>query len=181
MKMKIDAIDEKSILVELSKEDLSKSEITYEELDYANERTRKLVQRILETIRLETGKTVFENGSLEVEVMPDSFGGCLMIFKNKNGEKNAKEDKTSVFFSENINNFIDCARALGKTEEQCKSGKLFSFDGTYFLLLSGLSERKRSVLSEYLEETALTQARLAFLLEYGKCLIEKDALFVLSA
>ena len=60
MKMKIDAIDEKSILVELSKEDLSKSEITYEELDYANERTRKLVQRILETIRLETGKTVYK-------------------------------------------------------------------------------------------------------------------------
>ena len=43
--MKIDAIDEKSVLVELSKEDLSKSEITYEELDYANERTRTFVRK----------------------------------------------------------------------------------------------------------------------------------------
>lgn len=179
--MKIDAIDEKSILVELSKEDLSKSEITYEELDYKNERTRKLVRRILETIRLETGRIVSENSTLEVEVMPDSFGGCLMIFKEKRAAEPEEADKTAVFFSKNINDFIDCARALKKMKAQQESGGLFSAEGAFFLLLPGCSREKRSVLSEYLEETAFSKAKLGFLLEYGKCLIEKDALEVLSA
>ena len=179
--MKIDAIDEKSVLVELSKEDLSKSEITYEELDYANERTRTFVRKILETIRLETGRTVFESGSLEVEVMPDSFGGCLMIFKEKKESNFAEEDKTSVFFSENINDLIDCARVLKGLEAPEKSGALYCADGTFFLLLSVCSSKKRSVLSEYLEEAAFTEERLGFLKEYGKCLIERDALAVLSA
>lgn len=178
--MKIDAIDEKSVLVELSKEDLSKSEITYEELDYANERTRTFVRKILETIRLETGRTVFESGSLEVEVMPDSFGGCLMIFKEKKESDFAEEDKTSVFFSENINDLIDCARVLKGLEAQVESAALYCADGTFFLLLSVCSSKKRSVLSEYLEEAAFTEERLGFLKEYGKCLIERDALAVLS-
>ena len=181
MKMKIDAIDEKSVLVELSKEDLSKSEITYEELDYANERTRTFVRKILETIRLETGRTGFESGSLEVEVMPDSFGGCLMIFKEKKESAFTEEDKTSVFFSENINDLIDCARVLKGLEAPEKSGALYCADGTFFLLLSGYPGKKRSVLSEYLEEAAFTEERLGFLKEYGKCLIESDALAVLSA
>ena len=179
--MKIDAIDEKSVLVELSKEDLSKSEITYEELDYANERTRTFVRKILETIRLETGRMVFESGSLEVEVMPDSFGGCLMIFKEKKESDFAEEDKTSVFFSENINDLIDCARVLKGLEAQVESAALYCADGTFFLLLSVCSSKKRSVLSEYLEEAAFTEERLCFLKEYGKCLIERDALAVLSA
>ena len=179
--MKIDAIDEKSVLVELSKEDLSKSEITYEELDYANERTRTFVRKILEIIRLETGRTVFESGSLEVEVMPDSFGGCLMIFKEKKESAFTEEDKTSVFFSENINDLIDCARVLKGLEAAEKSGALYCADGTFFLLLSVCSSKKRSVLSEYLEEAAFTEERLGFLKEYGKCLIERDALAVLSA
>lgn len=179
--MKIDAIDEKSVLVELSKEDLSKSEITYEELDYANERTRTFVRKILETIRLETGRKVFESGSLEVEVMPDSFGGCLMIFKEKKESNFAEEDKTSVFFSENINDLIDCARVLKGLEAQVESAALYCADGTFFLLLSVCSSKKRSVLSEYLEEAAFTEERLGFLKEYGKCLIERDALAVLSA
>ena len=179
--MKIDAIDEKSVLVELSKEDLSKSEITYEELDYANERTRTFVRKILETISIETGRTVFESGSLEVEVMPDSFGGCLMIFKEKKESAFTEEDKTSVFFSENINDLIDCARVLKGLEAAEKSGALYCADGTFFLLLSGYPGKKRSVLSEYLEEAAFTEERLGFLKEYGKCLIERDALAVLSA
>ena len=181
MKMKIDAIDEKSVLVELSKEDLSKSEITYEELDYANERTRTFVRKILETIRLETGRTGFESGSLDVEVMPDSFGGCLMIFKKKNESDFTEKENTAVFFSENINDLIDCARVLKNLEAQVESGALYCADGTFFLLLSGYPGKKRSVLSEYLEEAAFTEERLGFLKEYGKCLIESDALAVLSA
>lgn len=179
--MKIDAIDEKSVLVELSKEDLEKRRITYEELDYANERTKNLVRNILETIRLETGKAVLSCSSLEVEVMPDSFGGCLMIFKQGKENAGVETEQTTVFFSENINNFIDSARALKNLEAKEQSDSLYRADGTFFLLVSGCCGKKRCVLSEYLDEASFDEARLNSLREYGECLIEKDALTVLSA
>ena len=103
-----------------------------------------------------------------------------MIFKEKKESAFTEEDKTSVFFSENINDLIDCARALKGLEAAEKSGALYCADGTFFLLLSGSPGKKRSVLSEYLEEAAFTEERLGFLKEYGKCLIERDALAVLS-
>ena len=97
--MKIDIATEKSILVELSKEDMSFYDITYEELDYSNIPTRKIIFEIIEQIKEETGKTFDFTDNLQIDVMPDSIGGCLIIFTDctENGRAVSECSPSAVF------------------------------------------------------------------------------------
>jgi len=177
--MKIDAIDENSILVELSKEDLLKSEVTYEQLDYANEETRRLVRLVLEKVRLETGRMISDGASLEVDVMPDSFGGCLMIFKEKERPK-AEEKSSFAFFTEEINDLIDLARRFKKENTVLEKSELYRLEKTFVLFAAGLSSAQNVTVSEYLEPLNLTESKTLRIKEMGECLIKSCALKVLS-
>lgn len=177
--MKIDAIDEKSILVELSKEDLLKNNVTFEQLDYSNEKTRKLVRLVLEKVRLETGRCISDCGSLEVDVMPDSFGGCLMIFKEK-AEKREKKEKVSVFFTDEINDVIDLSRNFKKSGSMIEKNELYRIDRTFVLFAFNVSNAQGAVLNEFLEPLFLSEAKLLSLKEAGECLIKGKALQKLS-
>lgn len=178
--MKIDAFDEKSILVELSKEDLSKNEMTYEQLDYANEKTRKLVRSVLEKIKLETGRFVSNGTSLEVDVMPDSFGGCLMIFKESEESRTEKGGETSVFKTDEINNLIDLSRRLQKENPPIEKTELYFFDETFFLFLKKATTVQKAVAAEYLKPLFLNEAKLLSIKEAGRCLIKNKALETLA-
>ena len=178
--MKIDAFDEKSILVELSKDDLSKSEITYEQLDYSNEKTRNLVRSVLEKIRLETGRCVSDCASLEVDVMPDSFGGCLMIFKEKKQNRTEKSEETSAFKTNEINSLIDFSRRIKNEKSKIEKAELYALDGMFFLLAKKLTKEQKAVAAEYLKPLFLSEAKLLSIKEAGKCLIESRAIEVLA-
>lgn len=178
--MKIDAIDEKSILVELSKEDLLKNEITYEQLDYSNEETRKLVRLVLEKIRLETGRMVNDIGSLEVDVMPDSFGGCLMIFKEKETMQRKKEETKAVFVTEEINDIIDLARRLKKEKAMIEKTELYRFEKIFVLFIGEVSAVQYAAVSEYLEPLILNETKVQSIKEACECLIKNCALKTLS-
>lgn len=175
--MKIDAIDEKSILVELSKEDLLKNEVTYELLDYSNEETRRLVRSVLEKIRLETGRTVSDIGSLEVDVMPDSFGGCLMIFRES---ESPETEKVSVFVTEEINDLIDFARRLKAENAMIEKTELYRFERTFVLFAEKVSAAQHAVACEYLEPLFLSEAKALSIKEACECLLKSSALKTLS-
>ncbi len=178
--MKIDAIDEKSILVELSKEDLLKNKITYEQLDYSNEETRKLVRLVLEKVRLETGRMVNDIGSLEVDVMPDSFGGCLMIFKEKETSQCKKEETEAVFITEEINDIIDLARRLKKEKAMIEKTELYRFEKTLVLFIGEVSDAQYAAVSEYLEPLIINEMKAQSIKEACECLIKSCALKTLS-
>ncbi len=178
--MKIDAFDEKSILVELSKEDLSKSEMTYEQLDYSNEKTRRLVRSVLEKIRLETGRRVSDGASLEVDVMPDSFGGCLMIFKERKESRTEESEETIVFKTNEINDLIDLSRRLRKENPPIEKTELYLLDEMFFLFLKKVTPAQKAVAAEYLRPLFLSEAKLLSIKEAGKCLIKSKALETLA-
>lgn len=177
--MRIDITDKKSIMVELSKDDLSKSEITYEQLDYSNPQTRKLVRRILDKIRSETGLFASECSALEVEVMPDSFGGCLMFFKEAQ-KANEAQNEAALFACENISNLIDCSRAAEKAFKSLPNAALYQNEGGYLLFVAECSESLSALLCEYLSKCTASQTELAVTLEHSVCLAENDALVLLS-
>lgn len=177
--MRIDITDRKSIMVELSKDDLLKSEITYDQLDYSNPQTQKLVRSILEKIRSETGLCFSEYCSLEVDVMPDSFGGCLMIFKE--GEKaRCTEEGEALFACENINDLIDCSRAAKSSFETVPNGKLYKSDDGYYLFIGECRKEFSLFLSEYLSKLSISKAAREMLLEKAECLAENGALTLFS-
>ncbi len=176
--MRIDITDRKSVMVELSKDDLSKSEITYEQLDYSNAKTQQLVRSILEKIRSETGFFFGEYSSLEVEVMPDSFGGCLMIFKE--GDCSGKqESRTALFWGENISSFIDGSRVVYKSFGCLPPSKLYQRGEEYFLLVRDCPQEISALLCEYLSGTEASGTEREILLEHSTCLIDENALVVL--
>lgn len=179
MKMRIDITDRKSIMVELSKDDLSKSEITYDQLDYSNPKTRKLVRSILEKIRSETGLFSSEYSSLEVEVMPDSFGGCLMIFKEGDNAE-VKESEDALFVCENINDLIDCSRTADKTFDSVPDGKLYKSSSVYYLFIPACPSVILSFIGEYLSRCSLSKSAREAVLEQSVCLAESGALSLLS-
>lgn len=174
--MKIDAIDENSILVELSKEELSKNEVTFEQLDYANEKTRALVRSVLEKIRTETGRCVSKDGALEVDVMPNSSGGCLMLFTENRAEAQS-EGTPAVFKTDEIDNLIDFSRRL---KGESSRSALYRYSDSFFLFAPELSAFQLAVAGEYFETVKLKEEELNVLTEIGECLIQKNALAVLQ-
>ena len=177
--MKIDLAGEKSVLVELSKEDMTEFNITYDDLDYSNVPTRKVLFCIMEKIRLETGKTIGQTDKLKIDVMPDSKGGCLMIFTDCAGEELVVKKEDLAFICEDINNLIDCARALKKSGLACPETSLYSSTDGYILTTSNCNNLQKKLISEFAKCERVSILDLERIREYGECIKSGNALEVL--
>lgn len=81
--------DEKRVVVELSKDELKKHNLTYSLLDCRNVHTRDVLQKIL----LEaTGEPCSK--AKEIQLLPDSDEGCVIVLKERE-----KLSVSSVSFS----------------------------------------------------------------------------------
>ena len=77
--MRIEAITRRKIVVELSAEDMTALDITYEALDYASADTRRVIWVILDRVRESTGCDVDPSGRLLIDAMPRPAGGCILF------------------------------------------------------------------------------------------------------
>lgn len=177
--MIINLIDEKNVLVELSEEDLSKNEMTYEQLDYSNIKTKNFVRKVLESVRAETGNSVFASRSLEVDVMPSDSGGCLMVFTETEPE-NEPTSETNIFFAENIDDMLDFARVFSSLKKPCRSALFKGEDGRYFLLFKDHEKTNRTLALEFLEPLELSGLESEAFLEHTQCVLRDFALEALS-
>jgi len=78
--MRIEAITRRKIVVELSPEDMTTLDITYEALDYASVDTRRVIWVILDRVRECTGCDIDPSGQLLIDAMPRPTGGCILFF-----------------------------------------------------------------------------------------------------
>jgi len=84
--MRIEAITRRKIVVELSAEDMTNLDITYEALDYASVDTRRVIWVILDRVRECTGCDIDPSGQLLIDAMPRPTGGCILFFTLRGGE-----------------------------------------------------------------------------------------------
>jgi len=84
--MRIEAITRRKIVVELSAEDMTTLDITYEALDYASVDTRRVIWVILDRVRECTGCDIDPSGQLLIDAMPRPTGGCILFFTLRGGE-----------------------------------------------------------------------------------------------
>ena len=75
MKMEVLAPDRLKIL--LGGEDLTKFDISFNELDYSKAQTKRVVWQLLDKARKETGFDA-TNGRLMIEALPALDGGCVL-------------------------------------------------------------------------------------------------------
>lgn len=78
--MKITAENDRCLSVELTGDDMRKLDITYEELDYANIETRRVLWTLLDEARRTLGKSISLSDQLVIETTPAREGGCRIVF-----------------------------------------------------------------------------------------------------
>lgn len=78
--MKIEAPEENKIIVRLTADDMTRLHITYEEMDYANIETRRVIWTLLDEARRELGRDIDPSGRMLIEALPAGEGGCVLQF-----------------------------------------------------------------------------------------------------
>ena len=131
--MDIQHIGTNKFIVGLSRTDMEQFDITYDEMDYSNIETKRVIWTILDTVRQKTGKDVDPSGNLMIEAAPDNSGGCLLMFTVPASRKTAgtvisKNPGAQIFEFENADIFLDAVSAM-----KCgaSDGKFFT-DGRKF-------------------------------------------------
>ncbi|MBP9988786.1 MAG: adaptor protein MecA [Ruminococcus sp.] len=115
--MDIQPINSNKFLVGLSCDDMKQLDITYDDMDYSNVETRRVIWTILDNVRQNTGRDVDPSGNLMIEVAPDCDGGCLLMFtvpdskSKETGTVVSKTNPTQIFEFNNSDDFLDAFNA----------------------------------------------------------------------
>ena len=168
-------ISKNKIIAELSKEDMQELDITYEELDYSNIETRRVIWTVLDKIRKYSGKDIDPSCNLLIEAVANSDGGCLLCFTIPEQGKGSfcaqkpvmtKNTSGVVFEFENADSLLDMLKSIG--HDGLPSGnRLFRKNGRYRLLLDRTpAAAERRTMEEYGRFIGQNPVLTAHLLEH---------------
>lgn len=149
--MKINSPNKAKIIVELTRDDMTELDITYENMDYSNIETRRVIWTLLDKARLELGRDIDPSGKLTIETIPLEKGGCVIFFTINDRSLNlitTVPKNEEVFEFDNIDNVIDLLSSL---KDYSLSGDLYSNNSGKFRLITPYDERLNAkiTLSEY--------------------------------
>ncbi len=156
--MNIHLINKNKFIAELSEKDMNELDITYEEMDYGNIETRRVIWTVIDKIRETSGCEIDPSGNLLIEAVADSEGGCVLCFTIPERKRNALYTKApvlkknrgyAVFEFENMDSLLDMIKTVGS---ECLSGRcrVFRRGGTVRLVMSKLpGQNEKKVIEEF--------------------------------
>ena len=179
--LKIEAIGEEKILVALSDKDMNELDITYDEMDYSNIETRRVIWTILDEAKRSLGKSIDTDGRILIEVTPGDDGGCIMCFttmpitdyKSKKKLIMKKEAEPLLFKALDENAFLDALKVLKCASDSYKSFEIFSYyKNLYFVIYPKITgtEKISYILSDFGDIFFGENELLSRISEYGKSL-----------
>lgn len=177
--MKIEAIGEEKILVALSDKDMVELQITYDEMDYSNIETRRVIWTILDEAKRSLGKSIDTDGRILIEVTPSDDGGCIMCFttmpvtdyKSKKKLIMKKEAEPLLFKALDSDSFLDAFTVLKTAAESFKSFEAFSYcKNLYFIIYPKITGTNKIsyILSDFGDVFFGENELLSRISEYGK-------------
>ncbi len=177
--MKIQANGEEKISVTLTKTDMTDFDITYDELDYSNIETRRVIWTILDEAKKVLGKSVNIDNRLLIQVSPSDDGGCFLEFTQlpelsdtKKKRLIMKKDSEPVLFTAfNENAFIDALKLLRSLEANVKSTDIFLYNGNYCTVIypkPTATERILFSLCEFGNGAVSSKKDISEIYEYGR-------------
>ena len=174
--------------ITLNREDLLRFDMTYEQLDYANEPTRRMMEALL---RSAGGVTGFDGGKgrLLIEVFPAPEEGCVIYFTRLGEEaggpsyqrfrlRHVAKTLPTVFRFADSGSLLDAIGSLLDAGKAPAASSLYSLAGDYRLILFPKEEQQRStrlLLQEYGREMPVTRTAMAYIREHGTLLCEANA------
>lgn len=158
--MKIESPNNSKIIVELSDEDMAKLDITYEELDYSNIDTRRVIWTILAKVRKRLGRDIDPSGKMTIETLPSKSGGCMIFFTVP--QEDSRQRKTLpmriykenfVYEFENSDDVIDFYKNIKNTDEAklIRAELYYNEKGKYRMIFNRLPDLPsvKNSLSEF--------------------------------
>ncbi len=183
--MKIEENGEEKICVTLSSMDMSELEITYEDLDYSNIETRRVIWTILDEAKKVLGKPINPDNRLLIQASPYDDGGCFLQFTylpeiadNKKKRFILKKDTEPLLFCAfNDDAFIDSLALLKENEENLNNVECYKYQSKYYLVLQpkmSFSEKIIFLFSETGHISPFLKKEISNLYEHGVRLTLKN-------
>ncbi|MBE6812454.1 MAG: adaptor protein MecA [Ruminococcaceae bacterium] len=168
-------LSENGIEVQLSRDEMQALDITYENLDYANTETRRVLWTVLDEAGSTLGCNIDLSGRMLIEARPDGDGGCILDFtlyphtKNKvKRSKSVKTDGTLLFETDSADALL---RAVCASGTDCRAD-LYLQGGVFRLLLYPATEQRLRLTAVLAEFGALYEPNaneVAAISEYWPC------------
>ncbi len=177
--MKIESNGEEKISVTLSSVDMNDLEITYDEMDYANIETRRVIWTILDEAKKVLGKPIDLDNRLLIQVSPKDDGGCILQFTrlpettdNKKKRFILKKDaEPLLFYAFNINAFIDAVSLIKKSESTIKNFAIYKYNSEHYIIIQpkiSFSEKTIFSFCELGYISSFLKKEISRICEYGE-------------
>lgn len=190
--MKIELLDEKTVKVVLSNFDMIDLNLTYDEMDYKNPSTKRVILKLVDRIKREVALDLTAV-KLYIEAFPYADGGCIlyvnMLDLGDKAKVNGKRYKTS-FDTPILFSFKDLSalggvtkRLLNRYSHIILKNSLYYYNNNYYLILYTyfkMDLQLTHLLNEYGSFYGKGATQNAFIREHGKEIIESEAIETLS-
>ncbi|MBR5234413.1 MAG: adaptor protein MecA [Clostridia bacterium] len=187
--MNITVEAENTICIELTRQDMTELDITYEELDYSNIETRRVLWTLLDEAKHTLGREIRLTQKMLIEAVPDDNGGCRIYFSvadeqlPKAGKKQLIKlsGMKTVCQSSDIDNIGSLSQVLHKLGCVSKS-ELYTDGEKYRLIVSqkvSFSGELGAIIREYCD--MCDTSCISYTCEHWKLLASPDAVGVMSA
>ncbi len=186
--MKIELLDDKTVKVVLSNTDMISLNLTYDEMDYKNPDTKRVILQLVDQIKKEVSLDL-STSKLFIEAFPYVDGGCILYVNlldlNLKSKSTAKQYKISfdtpiIFCFSDIDSLGNLSkRLLERYSHIILKNSLYLYNGKYYLLLYTyfkMDDQLSRLLNEYGQYYGKGAIMSAVIQEHAKELISSDAL-----
>lgn len=185
--MKIEKLDSKTVKVSLSSYDLENFHITYEEMDYSDDNTKRAILSIVRQIKSQTGLPV-DTVKLFIEAFPNEDDGCILYINLMNpiGKNDPLKQERYSFDTPLILGFDDLEtltdashRVLHDFGHLIIKSALYLYEDKYRLLLYTYCKMEKKIISllkEYGVYMGKGSILCAFIKEHSKPICKERAL-----
>ncbi|WMJ23805.1 adaptor protein MecA [Paludicola sp. MB14-C6] len=190
--MKIELLDDKTVKVVLSNADMAQFNLTYDEMDYKNPDTKRVILQLVDQIKREVSIDL-STGKLFIEAFPYADGGCILYVnlldstqKNKQGCHKYKTsfDTPIAFCFKDINALADLSkRLISKYGHIILKNALYLEQDKYYLLIYTyfkMDEQLLHLLTEYGQFYGKGSLVSSIIQEHAQEIIATEALETLS-
>lgn len=159
--MTFEVLNETTILVELTFEEMKKHNITYETLESNN-----AIKNILNVIK--ASGTFNTSEKITIEALPVNNGGCFFILtfapKKKTRYKMKKLNTNSVFKTDNIDNILDFVSALKEKYQKNLKYEIYKMNNAFYMQIPERNQQLNAVMGEFGQISDVAPEKIG---EYG--------------
>lgn len=182
--MILDKIDEKRLLIALSREDMDFLDITFNQLDWKNDYSREIIKNLLVKAETEIGFSS-SNKKLLIEAIPQS-NGCFVIItllssktkKTRKVYKIKNKFKPFTFLFNNSDSVCALIERIFDKANNFSNSSILELNNEYYIIFyvnGSISSNLLAIISEYgqlIGKDAIVAARI---FEKGNVILKENA------